>query len=149
MNTLATDRTWLDIIDHFSPVDLQLVFQNAGLFARGLLNTILLLTCTLIAAAVIAVPLAIIRARRVPVINRIVFAYVYLFRGTPMLVQLYLIYYGAAQFEVVRHSFLWPLLREAWGCVLVSFGICSGAYLTEILRGAIEGVPRGEIEAAK
>lgn len=145
----ATDETWLGVISQFSPIDLQLVFQNAGLFARGLFNTIILLASTLVAAAVIAVPLAIIRARRVPVINRIVFAYVYLFRGTPMLVQLYLIYYGAAQFEFVRHSFLWPMLREAWWCVLLSFAVCSGAYLTEILRGAIEGVPRGEIEAAK
>lgn len=137
------------VIGDYLPVNFALVFQNANLFARGVINTVLLLAGSLVVAGFIALPLSIIRARKVPILDPIVFAYVYLFRGTPMLVQLYLLYYGAAQFEVVRHSFLWPVLREAWWCALICFSICSAAYLTEILRGAIESVPTGEIEAAK
>jgi His/Glu/Gln/Arg/opine family amino acid ABC transporter permease subunit len=147
---------WLDGLSHWAsiaagylPVNLPLVVENAGLFARGVLNTILLLAGSLSAAALIALPLSIVRAWRLPVLNPIVFAYVYLFRGTPMLVQLYLLYYGAAQFDFIRHSFLWPMLRDAWWCAFITFAICSAAYLTEILRGAIESVPRGEVEAAK
>jgi arginine/ornithine transport system permease protein len=133
----------------YLPLNFDLVFANANLFARGVANTVLLLAGTLLAAGLIAIPLSIIRAWKVPILNPIVFAYVYLFRGTPMLVQLYLLYYGAAQFDVIRHSFLWPVLREAWWCALICFAVCSAAYLTEILRGAIESVPTGEIEAAK
>jgi arginine/ornithine transport system permease protein len=136
-------------ISDYLPLNFDLIFENANLFARGVVNTVLLLGGTLLAAGLIALPLSIIRAWKVPILNPIVFAYVYLFRGTPMLVQLYLLYYGAAQFDVIRHSFLWPVLREAWWCALICFAICSAAYLTEILRGAIESVPTGEIEAAK
>jgi His/Glu/Gln/Arg/opine family amino acid ABC transporter permease subunit len=139
----------ISAISDYLPLNFDLVFQNANLFARGVANTVLLLAGTLLAAGLIALPLSIIRAWKVPILNSIVFAYVYLFRGTPMLVQLYLLYYGAAQFDVIRHSFLWPVLREAWWCALICFAICSAAYLTEILRGAIESVPTGEIEAAK
>jgi arginine/ornithine transport system permease protein len=130
------------------PVNLELLFQNLGLFAQGVLNTILLLGGSLLVASLIALPLSIIRARKLPILNPIVFGYVYLFRGTPMLVQLYLLYYGAAQFSLIRYSFLWPVLRDAWWCAFITFVTCSAAYQTEILRGAIEAVPRGEIEAA-
>jgi arginine/ornithine transport system permease protein len=140
---------WLEMVNNYSPLDLILILQNAPLFLYGLLNTVLLLVGSLLVAALIALPLSLVRAWRVPVVSQIVFGYVYLFRGTPMLVQLYLLYYGAAQFEPIRSSFLWSILREAWWCAFISFAICSAAYLTEILRGSIEAVPRGELEAAR
>lgn len=139
----------IEISEKYSPVDLVLVLRNIDLFARGVANTIALLIGSLAVAGLIALPLAIARARRVPFLNSVIFAYVYLFRGTPLLVQLYLLYYGAAQFDLIRNSMLWPILREPWWCAFIAFAICSGAYLTEILRGAIEAVPKGEIEAAK
>ena len=73
----------------------------------------------------------------------------YVFRGTPPLVQPYLTYYGLGQFEFVRDSMLWPFLREAWWCALIAFTLNSAAYTTEIFRGVIETTPWGEIEAAK
>ncbi len=97
----------------------------------------------------LSIPLALVRANRTPVLNEITWAYVYLFRGTPLLVQLYLIYYGLGQFEFIRESFLWPVLREAWWCTLLAFVLNTAAYTTEILRGAIEATPFGEVEAAK
>lgn len=75
--------------------------------------------------------------------------YVFCFRGTPLLVQLFLIYYGMGQFESVRQSFLWPLLREPFGCALLSLSLCTAAYGSEILRGGLQSVPHGALEAAR
>ncbi len=75
--------------------------------------------------------------------------YVFCFRGTPLLVQLFLIYYGLGQFESVRQSFLWPILREPYGCALLTLSLCTAAYGSEILRGGILSVPHGAIEAAR
>lgn len=75
--------------------------------------------------------------------------YVFLFRSTPLLVQLFLIYYGAGQFVAVRESFLWPLLREAYWCAIIALTLNTAAYTAEILRGGIRAVPFGQIEAAR
>ena len=75
--------------------------------------------------------------------------YIYVFRGTPLLIQMYIIYYGLAQFEVVRESLLWLVLREAYWCALLSFALNTAGYTGEILRGAIANTPYGEIEAAR
>lgn len=76
-------------------------------------------------------------------------AYLAAIRGTPLLVQLFLLYYGLAQFEAVRDSLLWPWLRSAWFCAVAAFAINTCAYTTEILHGAIKAVPHGEVEAAR
>ncbi|MGE0005720.1 MAG: ABC transporter permease [Parvibaculaceae bacterium] len=138
----AFSETW-------SPVDFMLAARHVDLFLLGVRNTVILLAGPLFLASLLAIPLAAVRANRVPVASPLIFAYTYLFRGTPLLVQLYLLYYGAAQFSFIRDSFLWTILREAWWCAFISFTLCSTAYVTEILRGAIEAVPRGEIEAAR
>lgn len=132
-----------------SPLDFVLIFQNWELFALGVWNTLVLTALALVIGGLLSIPLALVRANRTPVLNEITWAYVYLFRGTPLLVQLYLIYYGLGQFEFVRESFLWPVLREAWWCTLLAFVLNTAAYTTEILRGAIEATPFGEVEAAK
>ena len=71
------------------------------------------------------------------------------FAARPLLVQLYLIYYGLGQFEAVRESVLWPILRDPLWCTLIAFVLNTAAYTTEIFRGAIEAIPYGEVEAAK
>ncbi len=132
-----------------SPLDFVLIFQNWELFALGVWNTLVLTVLALLIGGMLSIHLALVRANRTPVLNEITWAYVYLFRGTPLLVQLYLIYYGLGQFEFIRESFLWPVLREAWWCTLLAFVLNTAAYTTEILRGAIEATPFGEVEAAK
>jgi arginine/ornithine transport system permease protein len=126
-----------------------LVLANWQLFAEGVWLTVQLTFLALAIGFLIALPAGLARARRVPVASPAIYAYVYLFRGTPLLVQAYLIYYGLAQFEFVRDSWAWPFLREAWWCALIAFALNSGAYSTEIIRGAVETTPRGEIEAAR
>ena len=71
------------------------------------------------------------------------------FRGTPLLVQIFLIYYGLAQIPGLRHSFLWPFLREPFWCAIVALSLNTSAYTAEIIRGALQSVPDGEIEAAR
>ena len=75
--------------------------------------------------------------------------YVFVFRGTPLLVQLFVIYYGLASFPAVRASFLWPLLRDAFFCAVLSLALCTAAYQSEIFRGALAAIPHGQIEAAR
>jgi arginine/ornithine transport system permease protein len=75
--------------------------------------------------------------------------FTYVFRGTPLLVQLFVVYYGLAQFEGVRASPLWPLLREAWFCAGLAFALNTTAYTTEIFAGTLRATPHGEIEAAR
>jgi polar amino acid transport system permease protein len=76
-------------------------------------------------------------------------AYIYAFRGTPILVQIFLIYYGLPQFEFIRESIAWPVLREPFGCAVVALSLNAGAYVSEILRGGVLGVDRGLHEAGR
>lgn len=75
--------------------------------------------------------------------------YVYVLRGTPLLVQLFLIYYGLSQFPEVRQSVLWPFLRQPYWCAILAFTLNTAAYGSEILRGGLESVPQGAVEAGR
>lgn len=132
-----------------SPIDFVLILDHWELFARGLVNTVTLVVLALAIGAALALPMAVARAERTPLASPLVSAFVYVFRGTPLLVQAYLIYYGLAQFPEVRQSILWPVLREAWWCTLIAFTLNTAAYQVEIFRGGIEAVPKGEVEAAR
>ena len=76
-------------------------------------------------------------------------AYVALFRGTPLLIQLFIVYYGLASLPAVRHSLFWPLLRDPFWCAVISLGLCTAGYQAEIFRGALLAVPHGQVEAAR
>ena len=131
------------------PMRVELVLANWTLFAQGVLVTLQLTGIALGLGLLLALPAGLARARRAPWVSPAVNAYVYLFRGTPLLVQTFLIYYGLAQFDWVRESWAWTFLREPWWCAAIAFSLNSGAYMTEIVRGAVETTPKGEIEAAK
>lgn len=76
-------------------------------------------------------------------------AYIDLFRGTPLLVQIFFIYYGLGQIPAVRESALWPILREPYWCAVLALAMNTSAYSAEIIRGALAAVPPGEVEAAR
>jgi arginine/ornithine transport system permease protein len=128
---------------------LQAIFDHVPLFLTGLSNTLVLLVASTAIAFVLSVPGALALTRKVPVVAPAIEAVSYVLRGTPLIVQVYLLYYGLAQFVWIRSSALWPWLREAWVCLLIAFSLGTAAYLVQILRGAIEAVPHGEVEAAK
>jgi arginine/ornithine transport system permease protein len=130
-------------------IDLEIVLANLPLYLRGLWTTVWLTFLSLALGLVLAVPLGLARTSRNPLINGPVWAYTYFFRGTPLLVQLFMIYYGAGQFEAIRASPLWPLLSQAWFCALLAFTLNTAAYTAEIVRGAVLATPAGEIEAAR
>lgn len=130
-------------------MDFNIIFANLGLFLHGLKTTVVLVSASLALGLCIAVPCALIANSQNPLLRWPVWAYSYFFRGTPLLVQIYLLYFGSGQFDAIRASFAWPVLREAYWCALIAFTLNTGAYTTEILRGAIKAMPFGEIEAAK
>ena len=130
--------------------DLSIVTENIGLYLEGLQTTVQLVSVALVIGLVMAVPLAVMRTSRNPLINGPVWAYTYFFRGTPLLVQMFMIYYGLGQLEAWQAlSQDWPFLRDAYWYALLAFTLNTAAYTTEIIRGGILGTPHGEIEAAR
>ncbi|OYT96135.1 MAG: amino acid ABC transporter permease [Pseudomonas sp. PGPPP3] len=129
--------------------DYNVVFDSLPLYFSGVLVTLKLLLIALTFGLLLAVPLGLMRVSRQPLVNAPAWLYTYVIRGTPMLVQLYLIYYGLAQFEAVRASVLWPYLSNATFCACLAFAINTSAYSAEILAGSLKTIPPGEIEAAK
>jgi arginine/ornithine transport system permease protein len=130
-------------------MDFSIIAENIDLYIEGLWTTVQLVALSLVIGLVIAVPLAVLRTAANPFVRAPIWAYMYFFRGTPLLVQIFLIYYGAGQFEAVRDSVFWVFLSEAYLCALLAFSLNTAAYTTEIIRGAIEATPHGEIEAAR
>lgn len=129
-------------------MDISIITDNIGIYLEGLQNTLILVSISLALGLLLAIPLAIARIYGNPSIQWPIRGFVYFFRGTPLLVQMFLVYYGFGQFELMKSSFLWPLFREAYFCALFTFTLNTAAYTTEILRGAIKATPHGEIEAA-
>lgn len=116
---------------------------------EGTLMTLELVGVAVVAGLILAIPLGIARASRHWYVRALPYTYVFFFRGTPLLLQLFLVYYGLSQFEAVRESMFWPYLREPYWCALITMTLHTAAYIAEILRGAIQSVPTGEVEAAR
>jgi len=129
-------------------MDYEIIINNLPLYLNGLLVTIQLVVIALVSGFGLAVPLALMAVSKTSFLRYPSKAYIYFFRGTPLLVQMFLLYYGMSQFEVIRESVLWMLFKEAYWCAIIAFALNTAGYTAEILRGAIEQTPFGEIEAA-
>ena len=129
--------------------DFSVIWANLPLYLGGVLVTLKILLISLGFGLLLAIPLGLMRVSKQPWVNFPAWLYTYVIRGTPMLVQLFLIYYGLAQFESVRASALWPYLSNATFCACLAFAINTSAYSAEILAGSLKTIPPGEIEAAK
>ncbi len=125
------------------------IVESLPLYLEGLLTTLQLLVLALASGLAAALPLAIARASRRRWLALPVWCFTYVIRGTPMLVQLFLVYYGLAQFEAVRASVFWPWLSNAWFCAVLAFAVNTCAYTIEIVAGAMRSVAPGEVEAAR
>jgi His/Glu/Gln/Arg/opine family amino acid ABC transporter permease subunit len=128
---------------------LEILTDNWQDYLSGTWLTIQLVVIAAILGFALAVPVALARLSTNPLVNGCATAYSLFFRGTPLLVQFFLIYFGLGQFDIVRSSFLWPFLREAYVCALITLVFNTAAYSAEIVRGGILAVPRGEVEAAR
>ncbi|MGZ9719110.1 ABC transporter permease [Rhizobium miluonense] len=130
-------------------MDINLIVESISVLAHGVFLTLALTLLSLVISFILSVPLSLLRASPNRALSGSVLAYTYVFRGTPLMVQLFLVYYGLSQLAVVRQSILWPLLREPFWCALAAFSLNSTAYTTEVFRAGILAVPRGIVEAAQ
>ena len=111
--------------------------------------TLKLLSVSLIIGLFIGLLFAILRLNKNLFIKRFAYGYSYLFRGTPLLVQIFIIYFGLGQIEYLRTTFLWTILKEPYWCAIIAFALNTGAYTSEILRSAFQTIKPGIIEAGK
>ena len=130
-------------------MDLELMFNSFPKLLSATLVTIKLLSASLFFGLFIGLLFAILRLSKNIFINKFSYGYSYVFRGTPLLVQIFIIYFGLAQIEILRTSILWVILKEPYWCAIIAFTLNTGAYTSEILRSAFQTIKPGVIEAGK
>ena len=130
-------------------MDLELILNSLPKLLPAALVTLKLLISSLIIGLIIGLGFAILRLNKNVFINKFAYGYSYLFRGTPLLVQIFIIYYGLAQIEYLRSTFLWTIIKEPYWCAIIAFSLNTGAYTSEILRSAFQTIKIGVIEAGK
>ncbi len=130
-------------------MDVQIIIDSLPALLKGMGLTLQLTGLSLVIGLASAIPLALMRVSKNPLLWMPAYGYILFFRGTPLLVQLFLIYYGSGQFhDELEAAGLWVFFREAYFCAVLSLALNTAGYTAEILRGAIRGVPHGEVEAA-
>ena len=137
------------ILYGLSTLNYDVIFKNFGRILGGTFLTFQLVTLAVVIGFFVALPTALMRISPNPLLSYPSYWFIYFFRGTPLLIQIFFVYYGIAQLDFVRESFLWPFFKQAYWCALLTFVLNTGACSAEILRGAIQAVPAGEIEAAR
>ncbi len=130
-------------------MDFDVIVEYFPRLLTGMWTTLELVVVSGIIGSLLAVPIGLARHSDTIWIKALPYAYIFFFRGTPLLVQMFLVYYGVSQFEAVRESVLWPYLREPYWCAIIAFCLNTSAYTAEILRGALGAIPKGEVEACK
>ena len=130
-------------------MDFELMINSFPKLLSAAVITLKLLSVSLIIGLFIGLLFAILRLNKNIFINRFAYGYSYLFRGTPLLVQIFIIYFGLGQIEYLRTTFLWTILKEPYWCAIIAFALNTGAYTSEILRSAFQTIKPGIIEAGK
>lgn len=130
-------------------MNIDMILSSLPALFAGAWVTVQLVVLSLSLGFVLALAVAFGRLSSNRVVSGLTGIYVFLFRSTPLLVQIFLIYYGLGQFAGIRESFLWPVLREAYWCAIIALTLNTAAYTGEIMRGGIQAVPFGQIEAAR
>ena len=130
-------------------MDFELMFTSFPKLLGATVITLKLLSVSLIIGLFIGLLFAILRMHQNIIVNRFAYGYSYVFRGTPLLVQIFIIYFGLGQIEYLRSTFLWFVLKEPYWCAIIAFALNTGAYTSEILRSAFQTIKPGIIEAGK
>jgi len=131
-------------------MDIGIIVESLPRLLGGVMVTVQITALSVILGLILAIPLSIMRVSSNPFIRLPVYGFNFYFRGTPLLVQLFLIYYGSGQFQEFFSEWgLWRFFREAYFCAILSLTLNTAAYSSEIFRGGIEGVSHGQIEAAR
>ena len=127
---------------------LELMYESFFKIVEGIPLTLQVVSISTILGIFLAVAVALMRISGNRLMSLPAYYFVYLIRGTPLLLQLYFVYYGLSQFEVIRESILWPILKEPYWCGIITLTISTGAYSSEIIRGGILSVSKNYIEAS-
>ena len=130
-------------------MDFDLIINSFPKLLFASITTLKLLSVSLFIGLFIGLFFAILRIKNNIISGKIAYGYSYTFRGTPLLVQIFIIYYGFGQVELIRESFLWAILKEPYWCAVIAFALNTGAYTSEILRSAFQTIKPGFIEAGK
>jgi len=130
-------------------MDLSLMATSLPKLLSAAVVTLKLLSISLFFGLIIGLIFAILRLNKNMIINKFAYGYSYVFRGTPLLVQIFIIYFGLGQIEYFRSTFLWVVFKEPYWCAIIAFALNTGAYTSEILRSAFETIKPGIIEAGK
>ena len=130
-------------------MDFELMINSFPKLLNATFVTLKLLSASLFFGLFIGLLFAVLRMNKNPIINKFAYGYSYLFRGTPLLVQIFIIYYGLGQIEYLRSTILWVILKEPYWCAIIAFALNTGAYTSEILRSAFQTIKPGFIEAGK
>ena len=130
-------------------MDIELMSSSFPKLLNATLITLKLLSVSLILGLFIGLGFAILRMNNNKLINKFAYGYSYIFRGTPLLVQIFIIYFGLGQIEYLRTTFLWLVLKEPYWCAIIAFSLNTGAYTSEILRSAFQTIKPGYLEAGR
>ncbi len=130
-------------------MDIELMISSFPKLLNATLITLKLLSVSLILGLFIGLGFAILRMNNNKLINKFAYGYSYIFRGTPLLVQIFVIYFGLGQIEYLRTTFLWVVLKEPYWCAIIAFSLNTGAYTSEILRSAFQTIKPGYLEAGR
>ena len=130
-------------------MDFDLMLNSFPKLLNATLVTLKLLSLSLIIGLFLGFCFAILRLNKNIFVNRFAYGYSYLFRGTPLLVQIFIIYFGLGQIEFLRSSILWVILKEPYWCAIIAFSLNTGAYTSEIIRSALQTIKPGFIEAGR
>ena len=130
-------------------MDIELMIDSFPKLLNATLITLKLLSVSLILGLFIGLAFAILRMNNNKLINKFAYGYSYIFRGTPLLVQIFIIYFGLGQIEYLRTTFLWVVLKEPYWCAIIAFSLNTGAYTSEILRSAFQTIKPGYLEAGR
>lgn len=130
-------------------MDIQFIYHTVMKLLAALPITLELFICSLILGLFLALVILALRINQNPLLSYFARGYILVFRGTPLLIQLFVVYYGLGQLEWIQNSFLWPIFREPFNCAVLSIALCTAGYTAEIFRGALLSVPSGQIEAGK
>ena len=128
-------------------MDLELMASSFPKLLNATLVTLKLLSLSLIFGLILGLFFAILRLNKNIFLNKFSYFYSYVFRGTPLLVQIFIIYFGLGQIDFLRSSVLWTILKEPYWCAIIAFSLNTGAYTSEILRSAFQTINKGFIEA--
>ena len=126
----------------------ELMYESFFKIIQGIPLTLQVVIIATILGFILAILVALMRISGRGILSIPAYYFVYLIRGTPLLLQLYFVYYGLGQFSFIRESFLWPILREPYWCGIITLTISTGAYSSEIIRGGIMSVSKGYLEAS-